>query len=343
MGKSITSVIENVRIVFDGSNCVITGTNLEHWLEAKIPASGGSLGFVPDDTKALIKACKHFKGKIVFEGYQHDDTFKVSNDNKSATPRCCTDENCPEFPATESVTEYKANAKALSERIGKISYAAAIGKEARPILTGICFTGENIAAVNGMRLAVTKDPALTVEGEFVLPAKSLKLLDTFGTDDLRIYVSKKYVWFSNPSDNLRLCIRRFEDEFLKLEKVIPSDDSVKEIYTINTAEYLNELKYLKDMMISTHKECVKFEGGKLSLISERGDFVTKIKIAGRADIVYGFNCDYMLDALNHLKAAKSLTVKVCGHNMPIIMSDNQADTVVVLPVRLEEVKRRMAA
>ena len=107
----------------------------------------------------------------------------------------------------------------------------------RIVFTGIYFTGENIAAVDGCRLAVNKDSALTVEGEFVLSAKSLKLLDTFGNCDLFMEVSPKYVLFVNHENNMQLCIRRIEGNFIKLQNVIPAETSVKEVYTVKTSDF----------------------------------------------------------------------------------------------------------
>jgi DNA polymerase-3 subunit beta len=340
LAKSGVPALENVGIRFDGSCCAVTGTNLKHWLEVKTLASGDSFELVPWDTRTFIKACKYFNNDVKFTMYPHDSTFTVTSGSKSATPMCFADEAYPDFPDTEPEAAYSVNSKALSERISKICYAAS-KDDTRPLYTGAHFAGDSVVTIVGHRLAVNRSSELTVDGDFILPCASLKLLEAFGDDDLFIEMARKYVCVTNPMRDRRLCVRRLEGEFPKLSNVIPSDASVKEIYTVSGAEYLAEMKYLKEMMVGAHKEYVKFENGRLTLLTGRGSFSGKVRVEGRADIVYAFDCDYMLDALNHLKGTKTITIKIYGHQSPIILTGGQTDIALVLPVRIAE--KRAAA
>ena len=342
LAKSSVPTLENVRILFDGKSCIITGSNLEHWLEMEIPASGGTLEIVPRDTNMLIKACKHFKEDIVFAGYPHDDTFALTSGSKSATQTCYPDEAYPETPALEETVSYKVNAKTLFDRIGKISYATS-KSDNRPVYRSICFADNRVAACDGYRLAVNQNASLAVEDKFLLLLQSLKLLDTFGNDEIQMDVSAKHVRFSGPMQDVQLCIRKVEGEFPNLERIIPKDSDIKEVYGVKVSEYIDELKYLKDMMAKGKKEYVKFDSGKLSILTERGEFSAKVTLDGDADIVYGFNGDYVIDALNHLKESKNIEIKVTGKSSAFILTGNGADLALVLPVRMNEDVRQKAA
>ena len=96
---------------------------------------------------------------------------------------------------------------------------------------------------------------------------------------------------------------------------------------------MKELQFLNDMIHLRIKEYVGFNGGELRVLTKRGNFVTKISYDGVTDTVYGFDCKFMIEALTHLKEAKTITVKIFGPNSPIVLTGNESDLALVLPVR----------
>jgi len=341
LSKSYVSVLDNVQVTFKEGRCAVTGTNLEHWLEVNIPANGDSFSFITSDMKSLLKACKHFDGDIAFEMQQDGKKVSLKSGSRIVTQDCHGDE-FPKSPGVGEVLEScKANALSLTERISKIKYAVNVNST-QPIYTGICFSGEKLIAVDGFRIALNRSPDLNVDGEFVLPLNNLKLLEVFGKEDLTIEFTKKYAVFAN--SGTKLIIRRLAGEYMDFKRHIQPDADAKEIYVVNTAEYRKELSFLNDLIGSRNYEYVRFENGNLRVLTKRGNFSTKIKVSGNAEMVYGFECRYMLDALNHLKGAKSITFRVYSPLSPIIMNDSgsDADLALVLPARITDLEEKAA-
>lgn len=60
-------VLEEVLVQFRNGRCVLTGTDLETWLTAEIPARGDDFAFIFYRTASAVKACRRFDGKLIME------------------------------------------------------------------------------------------------------------------------------------------------------------------------------------------------------------------------------------------------------------------------------------
>ena len=331
-----------LQLQFSGTECLITGANYNDWIKIKLPATGGKITFSMYDSMSLLKLCRHFSEFITFELSEDSKTFFMMDETRTATGICDVKGEFPAVPEFEASESYEVNAKTLTSRISKVRYAVGSASD-REIYKGICFKDDMVIALNGYRMAINHDNSFNVKGEFVLPVKSVNTLDLFGDESLQIDVSQKYVCFKNKIGNIIFSIKTIEGKFLNIDAIIPKDSFVKDTYSVNTAEYTKELGYLKDMMPKKVREYIKFENGRLNIETTRGYFSTKVNICGNSSIVYGFNCDYMLDALKQLKRSQIITIKLFGDVTPIVLTDGKDDYAIVLPVRLREQKMKAAA
>ncbi len=108
-------------------------------------------------------------------------------------------------------------------------------------------------------------------------------------------------------------------------------------------EFLAELKYLKQSLRGNRAHVVRFRGGNLLSGSLGERYATKVSIAGCGDVEFGFNLDYMADAMEQFKKEPSVTVKVSAGSLgPIIIeAGGRNDRALVMPYNLK--KAGMAA
>ena len=106
-------------------------------------------------------------------------------------------------------------------------------------------------------------------------------------------------------------------------------------------EFLSELKYLKQSLRGNRAHLVRFSGGNLLAESMGERYATKISATGCEGVEFGFNLDYMVDALEQFKKELSVTMKVSAGSLgPIIFeAEGRNDRAMVLPVRLKEASR----
>jgi len=65
--KSRVPVLGEVMDRFSDGRCVLTGTDLNTWMIAELPARGDEFAFVFHQTANVAKACRRFEGELSFE------------------------------------------------------------------------------------------------------------------------------------------------------------------------------------------------------------------------------------------------------------------------------------
>ena len=214
---------EQVRVDFDGNMCRLTATDLSIWAVAEIPAVGEDrFSFLFADTKTVVRACRHYSGELTVELYGDKKDMRVAL-------RCCDKEGefhamdtefYPVYPEEEPEQHYTANAEQLFERVKMIRYATIV-VDHKPVLSGIRFEGNRLWCLDGQRMAISEDNALTVEKPFVIPASALYHLKLFDSGEVTLSIGKKHAVFA--SDTLRLTCRMLEGDPLKIENAMPRD------------------------------------------------------------------------------------------------------------------------
>jgi DNA polymerase-3 subunit beta len=330
-GKQPLPILQEVKMSFENGKCILTSSNLEQWGTFSISAYGDSFTFIPQNTASIVKACKFFKGDLVLDYDKEKNTVQFSSNGKSCKVLCCDVKDYPEMPTPTAEHTYHTNADELFNRYGKIKYA--ISKEdSRPIYTGVCFNRNQMVALDGYRMAINSNEKLKVDSKFVVPQRTMNLLDSFDKSDIEIEVSKTHIVFKN--SEVTIMSRLLEGEYLDYDLAIPKNNN--EIYTVNVKQYVNELKYLKEFDDRNSKRPVKFDNGTLSLHNSNGEFKAHVDIKGNAKSVYGYNLHYMMDVLSQFKHIDNITIKTNSSVQPIVLTDNKDNLALICPVRLKD-------
>lgn len=342
--KSSLPFMEEALVRFDGNTCTLTCTNLKLWCQTAIPAQGQPCAFVLTDSRKLLAACKYFSGELWIT-YGEDDppkTFPTKTDldgsliltcgNKELRQRVTTAGDFPEMPEVKAEHSYKVDPSALSKRFDRIKYALCTDTN-RP--TGCCvkFFDSRIGAVDGHRLAASRDESLQVEKPFHIPPAAMKLLPIFDGAECRLSVGKRFAAFDGGA--VRVLVRMPQGDSLDFDKAIPV--SCKEEHPVDIADFMDNLRYLNEFIRFPSREYIRFEYGVLSVETAKGSYSSKPKLAEIPTTVCGFNGGYMLDSLKQFQAKKlaTVTMRMTSAFAPIVMSDGE-DLAMVLPMRMSK-------
>ena len=345
--KSSIPVLNAVLVRFEAERCTLTSTNIDTYLSVDLPAQGDNFAFLLDRPRETARAFRQFEGELILEqtekgeGEHRRITLVLSCGPRSAMLHPFLPEDFPRGPKWEPKHSFTANAAKLYARVERVRYAAAFPSpdDTRPSRSKVQFSGSHVYAVDGYRMAWDTDPELEVPAPFMAAPDALEHLKLFEDQAVSIQLGER---FAKVTDGVTsLLFRLSEGELFKLDSALP--DSFRAEFQVSPKEFLAELKYLKQSLRGNRAHLVRFSGGALLAESMGERYATKISVSGSAYVEFGFNLDYMTDALEQFKKEPSVNMKVsAGSFGPIIIeAEGRGDRAMVLPVRLK--KAGMAA
>lgn len=336
--RSRLPILEESLVCFDGSSCTIICTNLNQWCLATLPASGDSFSLVFTKTKSLLAACRHFSGQmeLLFSSEptdkdpDPDGQITVSDGTRSLTQRVWRASDFPMLPEVDFTERYPIDAEKLLERFKRVRYAASVDTN-RPARCCVEFVDQRIVTLDGYRLALNADPALMVKAPFFIPVEAMSELQMFKGQSCTLCVGEKYASFEN--ETLRLLTRIPEADHLDIDHIIPS--RLEEEFLVPVEPLWAEVKYLSEAANKKERQPIRFNGQTMEL--ETADGLYSAKVGLPPITVRGFNPRYLLEGFGQFKAKKAPTVTMkVGHPLsPIILTDDESDLAMVLPVRLK--------
>ncbi len=345
--KSSIPVLNAVLVRFEGERCTLTSTNIETYLSAALPAQGDAFAFLLDRPRETARAFRQFEGELALEqtekgeGDRRRITLALSCGPRAAELHPFLPEDFPSYPVWEPLETFTANANRLYARVERVKYAVDLsGKDnARACVTNVQLSGNRAYAVDGYRMAWDADLELDVPRPFMAAPDALEHLKLFGDQTVSVQLGER---FARVTDGMTsLLFRLPEGELLSIDRAIP--DKFKAEFQASPQEFLSELKYLKQSLRGKRAHVVRFRGGNLLAESLGERYATKVSIAGCGDVEFGFNLDYMADAMEQFKKEPSVAVKVSAGSLgPIIIeAEGRNDRALVLPYDLK--KAGMAA
>jgi len=341
--KPEISILEGVKLKVNNNNLTLSVTDLKNYVIANIEAFDVETDFetVILNPKELTKSFKFMKEGIT-ELKLLSDVISINNGSKEINLKTRLAEDFPEVPdVTDIKHEYKYNTKDLHNRIKKVDYAVA-KDTSRPALTGICFNENDIVALDGYRLALSKDNKLYIEEPLLIPYISIdfiiKTINKKTEDKLKISNTKEYAIFEY--DNIKVISKLIEEEYFKYEQIFPKD------YKVEAKVYLNEFKnnteflniYAKDVSnnmvgLKIHKE------GKIvnSVVNENGEFKTETLTDKGYEFEIYYNNKFMLDVLKALE--DDFKLQFIGDVSPMVLDVSHNEKHLLLPVRKSKTER----
>lgn len=335
--RSSFPILEEAQVCFADGRCVLTCTNLDQWCMSTIPATGDSFSFVFAGTRKILSACKYFAGKLELT-YTVEPTeavpdpvgtISISDGKRSMKRSTERTSDFPEFTEKPLDRHYSVNAKKLLERFKRVKYAVS-ENDARPALCFIEFLKDKIIAVDGYRLAMSTDPAVNVGKPFYIPTEVMAELQMFKEQDCTISVGTE--WAAFESETLRVVTRIPGYDGFDVEKAIPTSFSTE--YSVDVDQLLDEVKYLNGFVTPKDRKPIRFDGGTLSLSTSGGTYLSKVGLPPVE--ARGFHPRYLLEGLKQFQAKKvhTVTMKMGHPHSPMILTDDENDLAMVLPVRL---------
>lgn len=328
--KLTLPVLQNIRVKVKDNECYIYGSNLKQFIRISISTIGncedGEIIF--SDTKAIVKALKFFKDLETTISYSKQEGITIQCGKKKANVTCIETEYIT-FPELNEYETYTYQSEVLFKRLNSVKYAMS-KTDIRPIYQGIHFSGCDIVAVDGYRLAVNSDETLSVANEFTIPPNILKFAKSI-QGNIDIKVSDKYFCMEN-SDTI-IISKLMEGEYLNYKKAIPDN---MHIYQVKRDTLIDGLQYLKSF-IGNSETCyeVGWREDMICCNTSEGAFESTIEINSPIQFEIGFNVNYMIDAVSQFKNEDVLNFSMLNSRSPIIIK-KENNLALVLPVKLDE-------
>lgn len=339
--KSKIPLFSQARVQFADDACRVSATDGEAWLSTDIPATGEQFSFMFRDTQKILRVLRHYEGALTVElfGTENERQLSLHTSQKTGEFPALEDDTYADIPRVIPLQRYAIDPKTLFERVERVRYAAR-NREDKPAAAGVRFQDKRIWCVDGCRLAIHEDDALTVTKPFILRAAALKYLGAFGTTEGELSVGQDYAAIT--ANGLTLTCRLVEQsDELNIDMVMPK--TVAETYEINRRQYLDALSYLTDCTNRKENVAVSFDGTSLMVHDKHGEYAAKVDIAeGKSEVCYAANLTYMRQAVEHMKDVEQVRIDAISAASPIVLHGGSV-TALVLPVRMKQRQYARAA
>lgn len=351
--KSTMPILECMLIDSSGDgNVVVTGNNLDLCIEYNTKVNVQEGGTIALTSKMF--------GEIVRRLPDGTVTIQVNPENNVTKIKCGLSEfniqglngrDYPKAPILEERFRFNLTQAELKRLIRKtIAFVSPVeGK--KPVLTGALFEIKNgslnVVASDGHRLAVVRHELKEQldNAKMIIPGSTLRELLKLLKDeeDVTVIVSERHVMFD--FGYFQVYTRMLDGDFLKYESIISA---------VNTINVVCDKRYIMDSLeramllinddISAHSENkvpvrfnIAYNKIDVSCITGKGQVndTVDVQLDG-GELLIGFNCRFMLDALSACdedKVRMEFSAPTSGCFIRSAGDDNSY-IYMVLPVRL---------
>lgn len=306
---------------------ILKGILLEVSEEGFLKMSSSDLDITIEET---IEVEETESGSIVVQSKLFGDIIRklpnadvtVSVENNNVEIKCMNSQfsiiglSADEFPSIKNMEEKEDaivfNKQILKEMIRKTSFAASVD-ESKGVITGILMEllhdGVNMVAIDGYRMAITRENMINKEEKNVIISAKImneisKILSEASEEDenLKIILNDKRAIFV--IGNIKVVLRLLDGEFIKYRDVLPKESKIK--VRVNKG----------DLMESIERASLLSKEGKNNLIklsikdtivtitskSEEGNVREDVIVTKEGeDLDIGFNAKYVLDVLKSIE------------------------------------------
>lgn len=353
--KSSMPILDSIKIdAQSGAQTVFTANSMEFCIEYNAEITVYESGSVALPSKIF--------GEIVRKLPEGEAEITVDPENYHTTIKCGPSEfniqglSAEKFTATPIVDEkyrIKLSQKELKQVIRKAYPFISQIETRKPVLMGALFDlkGRNmtVVATDSHRLAVINTEIdSNIEGQrFVIPGTNLMKIGQILSDEdeasADVIISDNYVMFD--FKNYQIYSRLLEGEFLKYEVLLSASNSIMikaEKQGIEDSLERANLIINDDMVSKTEnkvpvKLSIAYNKIDISCKTTKGYVNDSVIVEHEGgDIVIGFNCRFMLDALNACDD-ETVTMEFSAPTSGCFIRPGDGSgryTFMVLPVRL---------
>jgi DNA polymerase-3 subunit beta len=310
-------ILSHVYIEAQSDTVRLVGSDLEQWVECRIPALVGEDGATTLPARLLTDLVGSLSGEdIHIESGERYQAILTSGDSRYQLMGLPAEEY-PPIPDIESPSELALPAKQFLEMVGSVEFAVA-PKGLNAALTGIRmeFEGDTLrlVATDTHRLAVRTARIDSGAGEptaAIVPLKAIQLVRKIPAGEtVTLQLGQHRAAFLG--ENAAVYTQLIEGQYPNYQRVIPQEFTRQ--WTLMTQDFRNALRrahlIAKNNSTMGHKTYtskvyLRTDGEKL-VISARGDVgeaterVDVVRVGD--DLEIAFNARYLLDVLDVVKS-----------------------------------------
>jgi len=369
--KNTIAAIECIQFVTEGDNaCTLSSYDLEKGFRSTIECEVKEGGSWLINAQKLSRMIKTMPDDTITIQVNEKGNVKVSSGKSEFSLSAILGSEFPALPDLTGEQGYNLPQRVLRRIISQVSHAIG-SNEQRPELGGAKFELNQdilkIIACDGNRFALREHSVENTHGlvhSFIVPGRTLsELLKIMKNDDdaVEVIFVRRHVVF-NLGEGGMFFSRLIEGEHIDYKAVIPQNSSIS--VTIDRAEFYESLERAalvtedRSLGAATAPVRCEFTDGLLVVksSSSASSVYDEVSIEKDGDdLVIGFNCRYLLDALRAADCEKvqlSMTTALMSLLITGIESDSESESdekekidessvhdeflFVVMPVRLKD-------
>ena len=345
--KSSIPALAGLLIQANSQELTISGFDMQTGIRTHVSASVAQEGQVVLDTRLFSDIIRSLP----------DDMVTFTADERLMVHLSCGESDFdilgisaadyPDLPEVEDVYSVSIQQKVLRSMIEETAFAVSTN-ESRPIHTGALFEvgsdGLTMAAVDGFRLAVRREPLEKVEGgafSFVAPGSALnevKKICSDAEDGAEITLGKRHILFT-VGDTELIC-RRLEGDFLDYRNAIPRKNPISVVVEAKSlTESIDRVSVMISDKLKSPVRC-RFDHDKVYLSAKTGNGEAKdiCRVSGDGGgLEIGFNNRSLMEALRYAPADTVRIELNTGISPAVIVpvEGEEKFLYMVLPVRLK--------
>lgn len=338
-------ILSNVLMVIEDDKLILTGTDLEIQIIAKIDIAAATPGSITVPARKFLDICRLLPNGAEIKFEQQDDKVKITSNRSRFSLSCLPADNYPEFAESELENRLTINAGKFKKALDKTVFCMA-NQDVRYYLNGLLFHVSNsklkLVASDGHRLSIYEDnldEATGFEARIILPRKGVlelsRLLDDpeaeltveFSGNNIRIFI-KNLVFSAKLVDSKYPDFSRvFQQDFfnpINIQRQIFKD-------ALTRVAILSNEKF-KGVTFDINSESLKISTHN----PEHDEAEEELAIEYNGEpLSIAFNAQYLLDAVSNLDS--ELAVLTIASNASSCFIDEPGDCgykFIVMPMRL---------
>ncbi len=338
-------ILSNVLIEHTDDQLILTGTDLEIQIIARISIESGIAGSITVPARKFLDICRLLPNGAEILIEQQDDKIKIASNRSRFSLSCLPADNYPEFAEAELENQFLINAGALKKALDKTLFCMA-NQDVRYYLNGLLLHISNskleLVASDGHRLSIYEDQleqATGFEARIILPRKGVLELNRL-LDDAEAELKVEF-----SSNNIRIFIKNL----IFSAKLV--DSKYPDFGKVFQQDFFNKIQIEKQVLKNALTRVAilsneKFKGVTFDISSESLRISTHnpehdeaeeelaIEYAGDP-LSIAFNAQYLLDAVSNLDSENAvLTIASNASSCFIDEPEGCAYKFIVMPMRL---------
>lgn len=343
--KSTIPALEGILMELENGSLSMTGYNLEIGIKTVITVENGEDGGIVINAKRLCEIVRKMPSGSLQIIIEDNNSATIKGGRSKMSIMCMSADEYPQVPQANTENGFLMPQKTLKSMILQTKYACAV-TDTKPVFTGCLFEVlDNVLSVvgmDGLRIAVRREPLTYENTKFIVPSKSLDELSRLlsDEDDENITVSIEKNQISFVFGNYTMISRLINGDFLDFHKYIKTENT--NYVEVNCSDMIDTLE--RGMLVISDKvklplRC-EFTADTLTLscTTALGSYNDQINVKYDGEpFTIGLNTKFLLDAV---KASECSDVKfvMTGKSIEpvlIVPKEGEEFTFLIMPMRLK--------